>query len=60
MNWTKGLLWLCAAGSVLWATFIGLLLRDNGEDAVLVIALSPPLATLALATLVWAFRVLLS
>ena len=60
MKWTKSLFWLCAAGSALWATWIGLLLRDRGEDTVQVIALSPPLSLLAIATLVWAFRVLLS
>jgi hypothetical protein len=60
MSWTNGLLWLLAVGSALWATWIGLLLRDNGGDAVQVIALSPPLAILAIAALVWAFRVLLS
>ncbi len=59
MNWTKSLFWLWAAGSALWVTWIGLLPRDNGEDAAQVIALSPPLAILAIAALVWAFRVLL-
>ncbi len=57
MNWTKGLFWLWAAGSVLWATFVGLLLRDNGEEAIQIIALGPPLVIFAIgAVLVWAFR----
>ncbi len=57
MNWTKSLFWLWAVGSVLWATFVGLLLRDFGEEAIQVIALGPPLATLAIGSvLVWAFR----
>ncbi len=60
MNWTKSLFWLWAAGSALWATLIGLFPRDNGEVALQVIALSPPLAILAIAALVWAFRVLVS
>ncbi len=48
MNWTNGLFWLWAVGSVLWATFIGLLLRDKGEEAIQVVALGPPLVILAL------------
>ncbi len=60
MKWTKSLFWLYTAGSALWATWIGLLLRDHGEDTVQVIALSFPLCLLAIAALVWAFRVLLS
>ncbi len=57
MSWTKGLFWFWAVGSVLWATFIGLLLRDSSEEVVQVIALGPPLVILAIGSvLVWAFR----
>ena len=66
MNWINGLLWLWAVGSVLSATLIGLLLRDNGDEAIqiialgppLVIALCPPLVILVIgAVLVWTFEV---
>jgi hypothetical protein len=57
VNWTKGLLRLWAVGSVLWATIVGLLLRDNGEEVIQIIALGPPLVIFAIgAVLVWAFR----
>ncbi len=59
MNWTKGLFWFWAVGSVIWATFIGLFLHDYGEGTIQVVALGPPLAVFAIGSaLVWVFGVL--
>ncbi len=59
MNWTVAFrLWI--VGAVLWAAIIGLLLRNNGEEELLVIALGPPLVMLAMAARIWAVRVLRS
>ncbi len=55
MDWTNGLFWLWGVGSVLWATCIGLLLRDQGEETIQVVALGPPLVILAIGALVRAF-----
>jgi hypothetical protein len=65
MNWKKVLFWLWAVGSVLWATFTGLLLPNNrglllpniSAEEIQIVALGPPLVILAIAALVWAFRV---
>ncbi len=57
MDWSKVLFFLWAVGSVLWGTTIGLLLSDDDEMTIQLVALGPPLAVLAIGSaLVWAFN----
>jgi hypothetical protein len=57
MDWAKVLFFLWAFGSVLWGASMGLLLRDDDEVTIQLVALGPPLGVLAVGSaLAWAVK----